>query len=182
MAFSDYVKEGIEIIKLNSKAITKAAKDEDAFKYGLLILIIAGVAHAFGQRNIFAVVLNPIWFVIAAFIGVAIVHFFAILLGGKAQYMELFRSWSIANVLQWVGILGLIPFLGGLVVGLAGLWMIVVGVVIVQHVHSLSLGRAVLAVLMPIIIIGAIILLLSLIFAATMFSFMGGSMMGRMWG
>ena len=114
MVLMEYIKDGVEIVKLNGKTASKIAHDEDAFKYGLIILIIAGLAQAIGSRNIINVVVSPLTMVLGAFIGTAIVHLFAILLGGKAKYMELFRSWSVANVLQFVAILALIPFLGTL--------------------------------------------------------------------
>ena len=138
MALMDYIKYGVEIVKLNGKTAVKISKDSDAFKNGLIILILAGIAQAVGSRNIFGIVINPIIMIIGAFIGTAIVQLFAILLGGKAKYMELFRSWSVANVLQFVAILGLIPFLGGLVIGLAGLWMIIVGILTVIFIAILT--------------------------------------------
>jgi len=172
MGFGDYVKRGIEIVKLDSSAVMHASRDANAFSMGLLVLLIAGIASAIGQLNLFGIIINPIGTIIGAFVWVGILHIFALLFGGRASYSELFRPLALAMVLNWITV---IPLLGVFLGFLAGVWQIVVSVVAVENVYRLSRGKAIAVVLIPLAML-FILAFCFVFFVGTAFLF--GNMMG----
>lgn len=175
MGFVDYVKKGIDIVMLKGPVAASVAKDPKATGMGILIIILAGVAAAIGQLNLLGIILLPIMTIIGSFIGVGILHVVALIFGGKAAYMELYRAVATAYVVNWVAV---IPMLGPMILApLAGLWSLVVSVVVIKNVYKLSTGKAVAVVLIPVVVIAILVMILATFLAAT---FLGG-MMGGMY-
>jgi len=122
-----------------------------------------------GQRDTFAalaglgigsialVVLVPVFIVIVLFIGAAIVHLCLMLVGGANKSFEAtFRVLAFSQ--GSTGLLQIIPVCGGLI---AAVWALVVNCIGLARSHEISTGRAVLAVLLPLVVCcGAGILLL----------------------
>jgi hypothetical protein len=97
---------------------------------------------------IFLFVLAPVFIVIGVFINSAIVHLCLMLVGGAKQPFETtFRV--ICFAAGSVGPLLVVPFCGGLV---AGVWRIVLECIGLARAHETDTGRAVLAVLLPLVI------------------------------
>jgi len=163
MTFTDYFKKGIEIVKLNAAAMTETAKDSGAFNMALLFIVLSGVAGAIGVLNPVGIIVFPIVALIWAFIWVGILHILARLFGGKAGYTELFNPMGLSSILGWIAV---IPVIGPFLSGIAGLWGIVVTVVVVKSVHSLSTGKAAAVVLIPLVILFIIGLVLAALFVA----------------
>ena len=155
MTFIDSVKQAIEIVKLNGKAAVNISKDKNATLMGISIIAVGSVLVVLGETPIkfTLVILAPIATIIFYFIGVGIMHVLALLFGGKAKYMEYFRAESYSSILGWLGILTLIPYLGGIVTFLASIWGIVVSIVILENVHKLSRGKAIIVVLIPVVVL-----------------------------
>ena len=154
--FVDSVKQAVEIVKLNGKAAVNVSKDKNATLMGILIVIIggtlSGIANLAGTFDLLLVILAPMMILISFFVSVGIIHLLARLFGGKAGYMELFRAQSHAQILSWLGPLVIISFLGNILNFLVSLWSIVVSVVILENVHKLSRGKAIVVVLIPAIV------------------------------
>jgi hypothetical protein len=122
-----------------------------------------------GQRDTFAalaglgigsialVVLLPVFIVIGLFIGSAIVHLCLMIVGGAYKSFE--TTFRVVAFSQGsTGPLQIIPVCGGLI---AGVWALVVNCIGLARAHETSTGRAVLAVLLPLVVCcGAAILLL----------------------
>ena len=155
ISFGEYFKQAIEVVKLNEKAISKAAKDSKATNMAILFYAIGGLLAGIASFNLIAVVLAGVMTAGMSFIAVGILHVIAKIFGGKGQYMELYRPMGLGSVVGWVAA---IPLIGWLL----SLWNIVVTVTTVKTVHKLTTGKAVLVVLLPIIIIGAIAFILAL--------------------
>lgn len=168
MSFADYFMKGVELIKLNSQTAADVSKDEQAFGMAILFIILGGVASAIGSFNPLGIVIFPIGSLIGYFVWVGILHILAKIFGGAGSYMELFRPLGIASIISWITV---IPLLGPMIATLAGLWMIVVEVVVIRTVHQLSTGKAVAVVLIPVvimIIIGVVIAALIVAMFASM--------------
>jgi hypothetical protein len=112
---------------------TKYSAFEQFFTgFGLLVLLV----------------LTPLFVVIGAFIGSAIYHVCLMLLGGASQAFETtfrvicFAGGSISPLL-------VIPFCGGLVVFV---WKIVLYTIGLARAHETDTGRALIAVLLPLIV------------------------------
>ncbi len=100
----------------------------------------------------------PIVQVIGMFIVVAIMHFVATsFMGAKGgQFNGLFVPLACASVLMWIGI---IPFIGPVIAFLAGLWLLVIAVVVVEHVYQIDRTKAIIVVAVPV----AVAILISII-------------------
>jgi hypothetical protein len=170
MDFMSYVKEGIEILKLDKKVMEKVAKDEKATTMAILFFAIGGVASAIGGLNLFGIIIFPIVAAVFSFIGVGIIHILAKLFGGKAEFMQFYRSSGIGYVGSWVAV---IPIIGPMISGLVGLWYLVVSVVMLMAVHKLSTGKAIIVVLIPVVLCILLVFILAATFLAAIFG-MGG--------
>jgi hypothetical protein len=135
----------------------------------LLSLGLQSMGLFAGQRDTFAalagigvgsialIVLVPVFIVIGLFIGAAIVHLCLMIVGGANKSFETtFRVLAFSQ--GSTGPLQIIPVCGGLI---AGVWALVVNCIGLARAHETTTGRAVLAVLLPLIVCcGAGILLL----------------------
>jgi hypothetical protein len=135
----------------------------------LLSLGLQSMGLFAGQRDTFAalagigvgsialIVLVPVFIVIVLFIGAAIVHLCLMIVGGANKSFETtFRVLAFSQ--GSTGPLQIIPVCGGLI---AGVWALVVNCIGLARAHETTTGRAVLAVLLPLIVCcGAGILLL----------------------
>jgi hypothetical protein len=109
-----------------------------------------GVGHLVGAGigSIFMIILAPVFAAIGAFIGAAIFHVCLMIVGGAKQSFETtfrvvcFTGGSIDPLL-------IIPFCGGLIVGI---WKIVLYCIGLSRAHETDIGRAVLAVFLPLVL------------------------------
>jgi len=94
------------------------------------------------------IVLIPLFIVVGLFIGAAIVHLCLMIVGGARQSFETtFRVLAFSQ--GSTGPLQMIPLCGGLI---AAVWGLVVNCIGLAKAHEIETGRAVLAVLLPVII------------------------------
>ncbi len=97
---------------------------------------------------IFLLILAPVFIVIGIFINAGIVHLCLMLVGGAKQSFETtFRVVCFAA--GSVGPLLVVPFCGGLI---AGVWRIVLECIGLARAHEIDTGKAVMAVLLPLIV------------------------------
>lgn len=164
--FLDYVKQALEIVKLQPEAIDRAAHDESAFTMGLIIIAVGGVAMAIGSLAIFGVVAFPIFMIVGAFIGSGILHLLATLaFKGEGEFIEFFRPFSLAYVLTWVNV---VPILNVVLGFVASIWMLVVAVLIVERTYSLERPQAIATVAIPVVAMFVLAMLFGA-FMASMF-------------
>ena len=121
------------------------------------------------------IIVSPIVTLIGAFIGVGIIWIFAKILGGKGTYTQLFFLVSLFAIpMAVIGLVIVIPAVGSILGLLVGLYTLYLWVMAVQSSQELSTGRAVAAVLIPIILIGIIIAILAVIGLMALGTAMGG--------
>jgi hypothetical protein len=116
------------------------------------------LAHLFGGLSwIFLLVLTPLFVVIGMFIASAILHVCLMIVGGAKQSFETtFRVVCFAE--GSVSPLLVIPFCGGLIVGI---WKVILYCIGLARAHETDTGRAVIAVLLPLVVCcGAFLLLM----------------------
>ena len=120
------------------------------------------VAHLFGGLGwIFLLVLTPLFVAIGMFVASAILHVCLVIVGGAKQAFETtFRVVCFAE--GSASPLLVIPFCGGLI---TGIWKIVLYCIGLARAHETDTGRAVIAVLLPLIVCcGGIIFLIAMMF------------------
>ncbi len=171
MKFGDYIKKGIEVAQLKKEAIQLLAGDKDAFGPALGIVAIGGVCAAIGSFSLLGIIIMPIVQVIVMFIWVAIMHFVATsFMGAKGgQFNGLFVPLACASVLMWIGI---IPFIGQVIAFLAGLWLLVIAVVVVEHVYQIDRTKAIIVVAVP-VAIGILISIIGFFLGLSTMAMMG---------
>ena len=120
------------------------------------------VAHVFGGLGwIFLLILTPLFVAIGMFVASAILHVCLMIVGGAKQSFETtFRVVCFAE--GSASPLLVIPFCGGFIVGI---WKIVLYCIGLARAHETDTGRAVIAVLLPLIVCcGGIIFLIAMMF------------------
>ncbi|MEP7014882.1 MAG: YIP1 family protein [Verrucomicrobiota bacterium] len=123
-------------------------------------LLLHGMGLLAGQRDAFTmlagmgigaiafVILIPVFVVLGVFIGAAMIHLSLMIVGGANKSFETtFRV--LAFTQGSTGPLQMIPVCGGLI---AGIWALIVNCIGLARAHETSTGRAVLAVLLPLIL------------------------------
>ena len=106
-----------------------------------------GAMAGMGIGSIGLIILVPLAIVIVLFIGAAIVHLCLMIVGGANQPFETtFRV--LAFTQGSTGVLQLIPVCGGVI---AAVWGIVVNCIGLARAHETDTGRAVLAILLPVV-------------------------------
>jgi hypothetical protein len=111
-------------------------------RHGLTRLVGAGIG------SVFMIILAPVFAAIGAFVASAIFHVCLMIVGGARQSFETtfrvvcFTGGSVDPLL-------IIPFCGGLIVGI---WKIVLYCIGLSRAHETDIGRAVLAVFLPLVV------------------------------
>lgn len=177
MNFKEYLKKGIEIVKLNRDAADEVAAQEDAFGMAMLFFAIGGLAAGLGSVmaslgfGFFMIILFPVMHVIGSFIWTGILFLLARLFGGTGTYKAHYSALGIGSIPGWAQV---VPVLGGIV----ALWNIPVAVIVTERIHRISTGKAVAVVLIPMVFF--IILALIAVVMIGMAAFMGLMNMGQM--
>ncbi len=131
---------------------------------GLVSFLFSFGLHSFGlfagQRNAFYslaglgvgsmafIILLPIFMIVGLFIGAGILHLCLMIVGGARKPFETtFRVLAFSQ--GSTGPLQMIPFCGGIV---AGIWALVANCIGLSRAHEIDIGKAVLAVLLPLIV------------------------------
>jgi hypothetical protein len=70
------------------------------------------------------------------------------LLGGTATWGELLRAIGFANAPGFFLILGILPFFGGIVRFVVGIWMLICGIVAIREALDFSTGKAILTAIL----------------------------------
>ncbi len=137
------------------------------------IIAVASGAQGFG-RFLVEIILAPIGAVIFLFIGAGIFHLLVMLIVGSpnAGFEGTFRVGAYLSVTQLVAWLTAIPILGFLVGILVFFYSIFLGVVGVREMHSTTMGKAALVVLIPVVVLGGLAVL---IIGAALFAIFAGS-------
>ena len=114
--------------------------------FGMMMGASAGIA---GAISIFVMLL--ILMVIGAFIGGAIVHIFVYLLGGRKGIVKTIIALMYGDtpylLFGWIPLIGLI----------AAIWSLVLNVLGIRQFQELTTGKAILAILIPIIMMVIIV-------------------------
>lgn len=169
MQFSQAIKGGFEIVRLNRTAMRQVASDPEAFAPALLITALVGIAMWIAPPSfaIHGVITLPLLALIMLFVGAGIFHFMANLFGGQGEYMVLLRVLGAGRVLGW---LRLIPVVGPI----ADLWSLMIAVVAIEELYGLDRTKAILTVAIPVAVLVALGLI-ALIFGAMVLGvFVGG--------
>lgn len=170
MSYTGILKDTLSALQFEKDGVKQIQSNPDAVTYGIITLILAGVASAIGMLNPIGIIANPIGSLIGAAIGTGITHLFAKLFGGQGSYRDFFAVTTNAQLLLWISV---IPIVGPILSGIAGLYLLVFYVFAIKEVYSLSVAKSILVLILPAIIIGVLFILLVTLFAASLFGALG---------
>jgi hypothetical protein len=114
--------------------------------------------------------------IIGLIIGAGLIHIFVALFGGESGYAQTLGVFGYATALTALGsVLSLIPLVGGLAGLLLGLYGIYVQARGLEQFQDISFGKSVLAIILPGLILGAIVLVIFMMTAASFAALLGAS-------
>lgn len=136
--------------------------DRNATGQAAAVVAIAAAAGAIGAWGSGVGIIGA---VIASFVGWIVWAFVTLLVGtylfkGNADMGEMLRALGFANAPGILYVVGILPFIGGLIGPVVWLWMLVCGVVAIRQALDFSTGQAVataLIGLLPYIVARAIL-------------------------
>jgi hypothetical protein len=111
---------------------------------------VAGMGVIYGMTigwGLLMVVLAPLFVIIGVFIAAAILHLMLMILGGADSGFE--ATVRVVCYTQTAQLAGIVPFCGGLI---ALVWTVVLYVTGFSTAHRISQGKALVAVLLPLVL------------------------------
>ena len=150
--------------------------------YSLIAVLISSLIslpiHFVSQSSasissiLISALLTPAIYIVSTTIMLFIYHIFARIFGGIASFKDYYAALGLGGTaVNTIMVLPLsIPFLGFLMYPLVVFYQVALNIFIVMKVHSLQLGRAIAAVLIPTLIFAAIFFILVFLALSLMFS------------
>jgi hypothetical protein len=115
-----------------------------------------------GIGSVAFIILLPLFVIVGLFIGSAVVHVCLMIVGGANQPFE--TTYRVVAFTQGsTGVLQMIPVCGG---AIAGIWALVCNCIGLARAHQTDTGRAVLAVLLPLIVCCGGVIVVAIMFGA----------------
>jgi len=155
MSYWSNVKNAFKIAIFDDKALNAVAKNKDLVNYGIITLVLVGIATSLGMLMPFMFIMIPMAF----FLSIGFNHLIAKLFGGKASFSDYFGVLSNATVIYWLAV---VPLLGAVLVNIIGIWFSVISVYITHKVHKLSVFKSIIVVfLLPLLVVLLMMLLVA---------------------
>lgn len=172
MRFREAVQQGFELVKLNRPVFRQVALDPEAFTPALMIVALAGIADWLSPPFAgLGFLFMPIREVIGLVVVTAIIHFTVIVLGGRGDYLALFRLMGFTWIVRWLLI---VPVIGG---PIALIWWLVMTVVAVEELFEFDRMKAIVTVIVPFAAFLLLTFIFTILFGIAMLGFMGFSSM-----
>jgi len=149
MAQGDLVQRMLGAATLNIDTFEEVEADETATMQAAAVVAMVAVASAIGGalHGTTSIVVAPISQIVGWLIWAGVTYLIgAKIFGGTATWGELLRTLGFAQSPGLLYFLAIVPFLGGLVRLVVGLWMLVAGVIAVRQALDFGTGKAVLTV------------------------------------
>ncbi|MBS3106512.1 YIP1 family protein [Candidatus Woesearchaeota archaeon] len=161
------LQRAVQIAFLERKAILEASKDEQALQKGISITVISGLIvgalKAFQGESAFTLILSPIGALIGVILLGAPVHWLAKLFGGKAAFGQIIRPLFYTSIISWLVPLQLLPLVGKIIAFVLSIWMLSSFARVAKEVHEISLVKAAVCVIIPIVIFALIALIYEIV-------------------
>jgi len=154
MTYLDNIKNSLDILLLKKQAIIDSAESSKATVYGILTLIIAGIASAIPTLRISNLILQPISMIIGFFILYSLFYIVSTyIFKGKSTFTEYIRPTSNSAVIYWAALISFIPYIGFIIQVITSLWLMIVNVIILRELNDLSLAKAIITTIIGIIVV-----------------------------
>jgi hypothetical protein len=113
--------------------------------------------------------------VIASAIGAGLYQLIARLLGGEGDFNALYNAMAAYSAPMGLvsSLISAIPFVGGCLSALVGIYNLVLTVIAIQAINRFGIGKAIVTVLIPLIVVGACCCLAVLAMGSTLAPLLG---------
>jgi hypothetical protein len=168
---SSFVNRMIRAAKLEVPLYEEVEADTRATNQALLVVALVAVASGIGQagsgRNVVAQILFglltallgwAVWSYVMYFVGTRF-------MGGTATYGELLRTLGFAESPGVLFIFGIIPGLGAIISGIAGIWVLVTSFIAIRQALDIDNGKTVITILLGIVALIVVYAIIGIIFA-----------------
>jgi len=154
MAQGDLVQRMLGAATLNIDTYEEVEADETATMQAGTVVAMVAVASAIGAIGTggTSIIFAPIAAIVGWLAWAGVTYLIGDkLLGGTATWGELLRTLGFAQAPGVLYVLGIIPFLGGMVGFGVWIWMMVAGVIAIRQALDFSTGKAILTAVLGII-------------------------------
>jgi hypothetical protein len=155
----------MRVLRFDASVYREVAADQGAMGQAALIVIVAAILSALGGLFTFEEVTAGIVFaviaIVASVVGFAIYAAVATFVAktffqGKTEFQEMGRTLGFAYAWYGIGILGLVPFVGGFVAWLGQIVAAIAGVIALRESAEFDTTKAVITVVIAAIVAGLI--------------------------
>jgi hypothetical protein len=166
MNFSDALRAGWQIVRLDRSTYRSVAKDPESFAWALLFAAVAGFASGLDPQQVshFGFLWRPVKSVLTLLVGAWVLHFLSGFLGGRGDFMGLVRILGLGELTGWVAFVPVIGFL-------AQLWFLVVVFMALREHEGLTDGKAIAVMVIPAVLFMVAALILGASMAALILAF-----------
>ncbi len=147
MAQGDMVQRMLGAAMLNVETYEEVEADNTATSQAAAVVAMVAVATAIGaagDENV-SIFMAPVAQIIGWLIWAGVTYLIGDkLLGGTATWGELLRTLGFAQSPGLLYFLAVVPFLGGIVRIVVGIWLLVAGIIAIRQALDFSTGKAIL--------------------------------------
>jgi len=171
MAQGDIVQRMIGAATLNVQTYEEVEADQTATPQAAAVVAMAAVASAVGSagQGMVAIAFAPIWQILGWMLWAGVTYVVgAKIFDGTATWGELLRTLGFAQAPSILLIFAFLPFFGGLLQTVVGIWVLVAGIIAIRQALDFGTGKAILTALIgwlvlmvPIFFLGALVAVFS---------------------
>ena len=164
MTTNSLVTRVLRVLRFDIPVYKEVAGDQTAMSQAASVLVGAAILSGIGAvgQGLLAVVvtavLSVVWFAIFSAVATQISKS---LFQGKTDFQEMGRTLGFAYAWSGVGVLGLIPFLGGLISFISSIAATIAGIIALRESSEFDTLKAVVTVVIAAIVAGIIIALIT---------------------
>jgi hypothetical protein len=147
MAQGDLVQRMLGAAMLNVDTFEEVEADETATTQAAAVVAMVAVTSAIGASGDGggSILFAPVAQIIGWLIWAGVTYLIgAKLFGGTATWGELLRTLGFAQAPGVLYLFAVVPFFGGLLRAIVGIWMLVAGIIAIRQALDFSTGKAVL--------------------------------------
>ncbi len=152
LGLGDVLSLSVRLAQFDSSAIEEARSPRVELWAGMAVVALAGAASGlFG--GLWGIVASAMLSVVSHLVVVVILHALATMLGGRGDYLELVKVLGVGSLVKSAHIIPIVGVLGTL-------WFAALSVPVLSKLYGISTERAVLAVILPAVLMALVHLML----------------------
>lgn len=157
MNFTNYLSNAFRTLLFREDSIKNISRERISLFYGFLVLVTAGITTALYSFNIVTILLNIVYLFIFVIVGFLFYHYVAVgFFEGQANILDYAQVFIAPFIVFWLAI---IPVIGIFVQVIGALLIIILNIFFLRKVHNLSVTKAIILGILPIILLIAYVII-----------------------